>query len=166
MSINAWNPVCIHYLLLCPASLRQAFRLSRTTFVWKVCIQFEYITEAVYWWHQTSSIKDTRAPVELLCMSIENCQLFEFIIARWDSSSYIPHWYTCSNFALSTMHVPMHAIHPCIVHSMRKWHGGGGGMQGALYFYEVIMSAYQNNPYSKAHCSKVNRFENLHVAYK
>ena len=29
-------------------------------------------------------------------------------------------------------------------------------------------SAYQNkgNPYSKAHCSKVNRFENLHVAYK
>ena len=31
-----------------------------------------------------------------------------------------------------------------------------------------LYSAYQNkgNPYSKAHCSKVNRFENLHVAYK
>ena len=24
----------------------------------------------------------------------------------------------------------------------------------------------KGNPYSKAHCSKVNRFENLHVAYK
>ena len=49
MSLNAWNPICIHYLLLCPASPRQAFRLPRTTFVWKVCIQFEYITEADYW---------------------------------------------------------------------------------------------------------------------
>ena len=28
--------------------VRQAFRLSRTTFVWKVCIKFEYVTEAVY----------------------------------------------------------------------------------------------------------------------
>ena len=29
-------------------------------------------------------------------------------------------------------------------------------------------SAYKKkrNPYSKAHCSKVNRFKNLHVAYK
>ena len=32
----------------------------------------------------------------------------------------------------------------------------------------VLYSAYKKkgNPYSKAHCSKVNRFENLHVAYK
>ena len=31
-----------------------------------------------------------------------------------------------------------------------------------------VYSAYQKkgNPYSKAHCSKVKRFENLHVAYK
>ena len=31
-----------------------------------------------------------------------------------------------------------------------------------------LYSAYQKkgNPYSKAHCSKVNRFEALHVAYK
>ena len=35
------------------------------------------------WRHQTSSIKDTRAPVECFCMSIENGQLFEFIISCW-----------------------------------------------------------------------------------
>ena len=31
-----------------------------------------------------------------------------------------------------------------------------------------LYSAYQNKgkPYSKAHCSKVNKFENLHVAYR
>ena len=25
MSLNAWNPVCIHYLLLCPASIQVAY---------------------------------------------------------------------------------------------------------------------------------------------
>ena len=40
------------------------------------------------WRHRTSSIKDTRAPVECFCMSIENGQLFEFIITCWDSISY------------------------------------------------------------------------------
>ena len=32
--------------------------------------------------------QDTKAPVECFCMSIENWQLFEFIITCWDSISY------------------------------------------------------------------------------
>ena len=36
---NTWNPLCIHYLLLCQTNLRQAFRLSGTTFVKMVCVQ-------------------------------------------------------------------------------------------------------------------------------
>ena len=38
----------------------------------------------------------------------------------------------------------------------------------SVVIQNTLYSAYQNkgNPYSKAHCSKVNRFENLHVAYK
>ena len=39
MSLNAWNPVCIHYFQVA---------LEQPLF-WKVCIKFEYITEAVYW---------------------------------------------------------------------------------------------------------------------
>ena len=37
-----------------------------------------------------------------------------------------------------------------------------------LLFLWSFYSAYQNkgNPYSKAHCSKVKWFENLHVAYR
>ena len=38
----------MHYLLLCRANLEQAFRLSRTTFVKKECIKFEYVSKLVY----------------------------------------------------------------------------------------------------------------------
>ena len=34
------------------------------------------------WRHETSSINDTKAPVEFCCMSIENWQLFEFFITK------------------------------------------------------------------------------------
>ena len=45
---NTWNPGCMHYVLLCQANLGQAFRLSRTTFVKKACIKFEYVSKPVY----------------------------------------------------------------------------------------------------------------------
>ena len=34
------------------------------------------------------------------------------------------------------------------------------------WFQYTVRIKKKGNPYSKAHCSKVNRFENLHVAYK
>ena len=37
----------MHYLLLCRANLRQTFRLSKTTFVKKACIKFEYVSKPV-----------------------------------------------------------------------------------------------------------------------
>ena len=89
MSLNAWNPVCIHYLLLCPASLRQAFRLPRTTFVWKVCIKFEYITEAVYW--RFAKANSTRGKISmnilwLLCvMSVRHYAIWTAML--WTNST-------------------------------------------------------------------------------
>ena len=44
---NTWNPGCMHYLLLCRIKLGQAFRLSRTTFLKKACIKFEYVSKLV-----------------------------------------------------------------------------------------------------------------------
>ena len=41
------------------------------------------------WRHRTSSIKNTIAPVECFCMTIENGQLFEFIITCWDSGQLL-----------------------------------------------------------------------------
>ena len=89
MSLNAWNPVCTHYLLLCPASLRQAFRLPRTTFVWKVCIKFEYITEAVYW--RFAKANSTRGKISmnilwLLCvMSVRHYAIWTAMF--WTNST-------------------------------------------------------------------------------
>ena len=89
MSLNAWNPVCIHYLLLCPASLRKAFRLPRTTFVWNVCIQFEYITEAIYW--RFAKANSTRGKISmnilwLLCvMSVRHYAIWTAMF--WTNST-------------------------------------------------------------------------------
>ena len=45
MNYNAWHSVCIRYLLLRRVSLWQSLRLSRTAFILKVCIQFEYVSK-------------------------------------------------------------------------------------------------------------------------
>ena len=47
---NTWNPGCMLYLFICRANLGQAFRLSRTTFVKKACIKFEYVRKPNECW--------------------------------------------------------------------------------------------------------------------
>ena len=58
MSLNAWNPVCIHYLLLCPASLRQAFRLSKNN----LCLKGTCMHKI--WIHYRSSLLNAISSIQ------------------------------------------------------------------------------------------------------
>ena len=69
--------------------VRQAFRLPRTTFVWKVCIKFENITKAVYW--RFAKANSTRGKISmnilwLLCvMSVRHYAIWTAMF--WTNST-------------------------------------------------------------------------------
>ena len=57
MQYNTWNPGCMHYVLLCRANIGQAFRLSRTSFVKKACMNLNILVNrsikkcCMFWFH-------------------------------------------------------------------------------------------------------------------